>query len=242
MPATYHRAPLAWVPLAHEASGHGVLQADPDLLPDLIDGVRALFGGGPLAPGREPDENQALGLLWSYWAEETASDVYGLLNVGPAFALNLAAFLAAQRAAAAKDFAGPAPPSPMLEVQFGTDSRMDLGPHPVDLLRLHVAIGVIENLVGLSSDTIQAYTKALRRIADLCGRKAWEARKPDGKILIKGRVEVERERWVPLALELDIKVAAESARRVGAFIASTRLGLWGTERSRISRPGTRPMS
>ncbi len=233
MPATYHRTPLAWVPLAHEASGHGVLQADPDLLPDVIDGVRALFGGGPLPPGQKPDKNQALGLLWSYWAEETASDVYGLLNVGPAFALNLAAFLAAQRSFAAKAAAvkvgstGPAPPSPMLEVQFGTDCRMDLGAHPVDLLRLHVAIGVIENLVGLSSSTIRAYTRALRRIADLCGRKAWETRKPEGKILIKGRVEVERERWVPLELELSIKAAAESARRVGAFIASTRLGALG---------------
>ena len=86
LPATYANYPLTWVPLAHEASGHGVLHADPELLPDLAAGVRALFGGGPLPPGVAPNRAQALGLLWSYWIDETAADVYGLLNVGPAYA------------------------------------------------------------------------------------------------------------------------------------------------------------
>ena len=221
LPASYHRTPLAWVPLAHEASGHGVLQADPRLLPDLIDGIRTLFGGGTLLPGHTPDEHQALGLLWSYWAEETASDVYGLLNVGPAFALNLAAFLAAQRAVSLNV---PAGMLPLLDVESGTDPRRDLGVHPIDVLRLHVAIGVIQNLTDLSTTTARSYENALRTIADLCAQNAWKRLSKPRKIVVRGRVEVDRERWVPLDLELDYKRAAESARRVGAFIASTRLG------------------
>lgn len=249
MPATYHRTPLAWVPLAHEAAGHGVLQADEDLLPDLIDGIRALFGGGPLPPGRPLTPEQEFGLLWSYWAEETASDVYGLLNVGPAFALNLAAFLAARRAVVLEldsQQPGTTPAAfPSVAVESGKDPRVDLGVHPVDLLRLYVAIGVIQNLDWLSADTAAHYVEALTRIADLLRRNAWpedpsaetDSEEPDDmgplatvapiekkKVVIRGRVEIGRERSVRLDLKLDPDKAAESARRVGAFIATTRLG------------------
>lgn len=221
MPSTYARDPLSWLALAHEACGHGVLQADPDLLPDLVAGVRALFGGGPLPAGADPNRDQALGLLWSYWIEETASDVYGLLNIGPAFALNLAAFLAGRRMAD-----DPARPAPWLEVQSGGDPSVDLDVHPTDLLRLHVAIGVVENLVGLSGRRIGEYARILRAIADRCAANAWQIVEPASrrKVVIRGRVEVGRDRWVPLDLRLDVAEAAESARRVGAYIASTRLG------------------
>ena len=37
-------------------------------------------------------------LIWSYWMDEAAADVYGVLNMGPTFAPSLAAFLAAFRA------------------------------------------------------------------------------------------------------------------------------------------------
>ena len=235
MPSTYARAPLAWLSLAHEACGHGVLQADADLLPDLVAGVRSLFGGGPLPSGAKPNLDQALGLLWSYWIEETASDVYGLLNIGPAFALNLAAFMAGRRMAEQ-----PLQTEPWLMTRSGDAPGKDLDVHPTDLLRLHVAIGVIENLNGLSSRRINEYVKIIRAIADLCGANAWkfagteekiviQGRKVSTarKIIIQGRVEVERDRWVPLDLALDIGEAAQSARRVGAYIATTRLGALG---------------
>jgi hypothetical protein len=232
MPSTYGRAPLAWLALAHEACGHGVLQADVNLLPDLVAGVRSLFGGGPLPAGATPTHEQALGLLWSYWVEETASDVYGLLNIGPAFALNLAAFLAGRRMGQQI--------KPFLEVRSGIDPSVDLDVHPTDLFRLHVAIGVIENLVGLSVRRITEYVKIIREIANVCGTNAWKLDGPNSKVVIRGRnvatarkvvirgrVEIERDRWVPLELALEIDEAAESARRVGAYIASTRLGALG---------------
>jgi hypothetical protein len=219
MPASLHRAPLTWVPLAHEAGGHGILQADPDLLPDLVDGVRAVFGGGLPPPGRPPTRDQALGLLWSHWAEEAASDVYAVLNVGPAFAVNLAAFLAATRSAD--------PGTPVLAVQAGDDPRVELGPHPVDLLRLHLAVGVTQALAGLAPGTARGYVRLLEGVARVCGKNAWAVQSPAGKVVVRGRVAVERDRWVSLDLELGPKEAAESARRVGAFIATTRLGAIG---------------
>lgn len=220
LPGAYARVPLAWPPLAHETTGHGVLQADPDLLADLVDGVRALFGGGPLAPGGEPDPNQAMGLLWSYWVEEAASDVYGLLNIGPAYALNLAALIASQRSDDPQA-------KPMVGVRADDDPDAALDPHPVELLRLYLAVGVIENLVGLSPKNVRFYTELLDRIARLCGRNTWEVQGPKGRVLIRGRVAVERDRWVALDLSLPLQEAAESARRVGAYIASAHLGAFG---------------
>ena len=42
-----------------------------------------------------PTGAQVMGHLWAWWIDESASDVYGLLNVGPSFAMNLIVFLAA---------------------------------------------------------------------------------------------------------------------------------------------------
>ena len=219
MPAAFYCKPLAWVAAAHEASGHEMLQADRDLLPDLIDGIRSLFGGGVLAPGENPDLSQALGLLWSHWAEEAASDVYGILNIGPTFAFNLAAFLVGYRAGRHQQIpylnaASQAQPS-------GVDSVGKLGPHPVDLLRLHIAIGVLQNLIDLPSVYIRGYTQALDKLSKRYRPKG------QNKIVIDGSVQIRRDRWIRLQVEIPLNVAFESARRVGAFIASTRLGALG---------------
>jgi hypothetical protein len=239
LPSTYAASPLTWVPLAHEASGHGILHADPNLLPDLVAGVRSLFGGGPLAPGAVPKRAQVLGLVWSYWIDETAADVYGLLNVGPAFALNLAAFLAAQRkglslasSVLGGDEAAADPDFLLLEASSVSDPGANLDVHPPDLLRLFVAIGVIENLEGLPTERCRSYIRALEEIAAACLADQTRAR-------INGLVEVERDRWVQIDNEFDIAgppgtflntddaPLLESARRVGAYIATTRLGALG---------------
>ena len=166
LPTIYRRVPLAWASLAHEACGHGVLQADPGLLPDLVAGVRSLFGGGPLAPGRIPDKDQTLGLLWSYWIEETASDVYGLLNIGPAFAPE-------PRRVHGREAEGRFERDrlcrfPTLPAGAGSNPSKAFDQHPPDLLRLHVAIGVIQNLTGLSPDRAAEYVRLLSWIAEAC--------------------------------------------------------------------------
>src|SRR5262249_50058643 len=94
MPATYKEHPFLWAALSHETGGHDVTHADPGLLPELREGVRSFFGG-PLGGGSSPSTAQLLGLLWDYWMDEASADVYGVLNIGPNFGLNLVTFFAA---------------------------------------------------------------------------------------------------------------------------------------------------
>jgi len=84
LPGSYRNHPLLWPALAHETGGHDVLHADPGLLEELGKTVNE-------APGVP----SGIASLWSNWMDETASDVYGLLNVGPAFGVSLAAFFSA---------------------------------------------------------------------------------------------------------------------------------------------------
>src|SRR5213078_4364143 len=95
LPACYAQHPLLWAALAHETGGHDVMHADPGLLEQLTAGVLQLDGIPP-----------ALRQVWATWIEEIASDVYGILNIGPIYAASLAAFFAAlesSRAAARGD-------------------------------------------------------------------------------------------------------------------------------------------
>lgn len=207
MPGRLSEHPVWWLTLAHETAGHDVLHADPDVLPDLVAGIRTLFGGGPLAPGQQPDDEQMQGLLWSYWVDEVASDVYALLNSGPAFAYNMAVLL---RAFAA------------LRPGTGTSLVMPtrwypLDAHPPTGLRLHVARGVVENLAGLAPEDRKHH---LKQIGDLAGEDG-----PD--VRIRGRVEVERDRWVDIDRKTSAAELVQAARRVGAFIVTTRMPAFG---------------
>lgn len=93
MPYSYKNHPLLWPVLTHEAGGHIILQSDQNILPELISGVSDLFTRQISSPGNL--EKTLLANLWSYWIEEAAADVYGILNMGPAFAFNMAVLIAA---------------------------------------------------------------------------------------------------------------------------------------------------
>jgi len=218
LPSTYRNDPVIWAALAHETGGHDVLHADSALLPELEQGVRDLFGGTP-APGKKPNDQQLMGLLWSYWMDEAASDVYGLLNIGPTFALNLAAFFAALIARVGIDQNKPIGSFPFLSADSGPDGPNDPGldVHPTDILRLHLAIGVVQSLTNLSSATRSAYVNDIGAIAQLCAQGATQ-------ITINGAIEIDRDHWLTLknfAAPLD--QMAETAKKVGAFIATAQL-------------------
>ena len=93
LPSTCRDHPFTWASLAHETGGHDVLHADTGLLDQLAGGVRDFFGSGRMDPAH-PTGAQVMGHLWAWWIDEAASDVYGLLNIGPSFAMNLIVFLA----------------------------------------------------------------------------------------------------------------------------------------------------
>ncbi len=211
LPSTYRDHPVLWASLAHETGGHDVTHADEGLLPELAIGVQALFGVDPLRTGQQPSHRQLDGLLWSYWIDEAAADIYGVLNIGPTFALNLAAFFAAlnNRATGAV--------IPSLRTQSGhTEDDLTLDPHPTDILRLHLAIGAIENLNGLSAMTRDKYITELEQLAGLCAQGA-------NTVEIQGDVAIDRDRWIRVNTRRPLEDMQKSARLVGAYIVTAKL-------------------
>ncbi len=201
LPSSYRDHPLIWAALAHETGGHDVLHADANLLPELRAGVADLLA-----------DRRFFGQLWGYWMDEAASDVYGLLNVGPAFAINLAAFFTTLVHQIATQI-----PLGMLGNQSFVDEKKQLDPHPTDILRLHLALGVIENLHGLNVTDRGMYVQAIEQLARDCANGATRieflSRDSAGQFQV---IET-----------FDLDDMAKAARRVGAFIADTPLGALG---------------
>lgn len=208
MPATYANDPIIWAALAHETGGHDVTHADAGLLDELAAGIATAFAGS----ANNPAISQAdLTDLWSYWIDEASADVYGLLNVGPIFATNLAFFFVALN----KVGGGTA----QLRMQSSydpNDPQQLLDPHPTDILRLHLAIGVIDALTGLSAATRARY------IADL---EALAAKLASGdSVELVGNIPVAGSNSIrPLQVTAPLGFMQTAARSVGGYIATARL-------------------
>ena len=82
---------LAWAALAHETAGHDVLAADEGLRDELARGVRDGLLAGKTAP--------AVADYWADRMDETAADVLGVLNMGPAAAVGLVGYFRAANGA-----------------------------------------------------------------------------------------------------------------------------------------------
>jgi hypothetical protein len=152
---------LTWAALAHETAGHDVLAADLGLEAELREAVRAAL------------RRAGLGAQAPYWTErigEAASDVMGVLNMGPAAAAGLLAFLRGMNAA------------------YGYPARLRAegpatDPHPADLLRAWLGAAAVRGLAfsGRSSWARALEAEAARDAAPvrLAGRAvpAREARR-----------------------------------------------------------------
>ncbi len=124
-PAAALRGLLAWAALGHETAGHDVLGADTGLRAELArvvrDGVRRA-GIGKGLPG--------------YWADridETASDVLGILNMGPAAGAGVVGYFRALNAAWGD--------GPRLRSDGPAEDE-----HPADVLRGWLAAAVVRLL------------------------------------------------------------------------------------------------
>lgn len=108
------RGLLAWSSIGHETGGHDILHADAGLIEELASTVRTAL------------KEQNVGFdLPDYWAsriDETASDILGILNMGPAAAIGLIGYFRGLNAA----FTGNA----ALRNEGIADD-----PHPADILR-----------------------------------------------------------------------------------------------------------
>lgn len=111
---------LAWSALGHETGGHDILSADIGLKAELMRAVRKKL------------QAAGLSLLASYWSrriDETASDVLGILNMGPAAAIGLIGFFRGFSSVSKLRSTGPAS-----------------DPHPADVLRGFLAAATVKLL------------------------------------------------------------------------------------------------
>lgn len=217
LPATYRNDPIIWASLTHEVCGHDVVHADAKLVPELVATVRAHF-----APHFNPSGNVNGGnlqaLVWSYWMDEAVADAYGVLNMGPTFPFNLAAFLASLSAKYEVVLGHqPRPPKPLLRTDAGprdpNHGDNDMDEHPVDVLRLYLAIGVIESLSKLSAQRRSDYVESTERIAIATANGATQVR-------LEGLVKVDHDHYVQVDAALPFDEAANAAREVGRLIAT----------------------
>jgi len=124
-PANEQNGILAWAALGHETAGHDIIHADVGLLQEMKNCLWNAMHKANLTP-----------MLPDYWAtriDETAADVLGILNMGPAVGIALIGYFRALNAA----YTG----KPVLRnVGLGED------PHPADILRGYLAASVIRRL------------------------------------------------------------------------------------------------
>jgi hypothetical protein len=118
---------LAWGALGHETAGHDVLHADDGLHDELKAAVReALLREGldPIMPDQ-----------WADRLDESASDVMGILNMGPAVGISLIGYFRAINASLG---------GPMKLWNMSMDISYDN--HPADILRGYLVASVIRRL------------------------------------------------------------------------------------------------
>jgi hypothetical protein len=116
---------LAWPALAHETAGHDILEADVGLRDELARAVKS----GLLAEG----SGLSVADYWADRIDETAADVLGVLNMGPAAAVGLVGYFRALNGAWA-----------------GTPALRNVGraedPHPADIARAYLAAETVRLL------------------------------------------------------------------------------------------------
>lgn len=135
-PAQLKGGLLAWSSLGHETGGHDVLHADQGLLEELAKKVHDAV--------LSSSKSEALAAYWASCIDETASDIKGYLHLGPSAGIGLIGYFRA----------------------LGNGKLRNVGlkgdPHPIDLLRGHLAAAVVKRLnfkaATLWSQTLTAET------------------------------------------------------------------------------------
>lgn len=136
-PANARHGLCAWAALGHECGGHDILHADAGLLREVTDRVQSALLKAKLG--------MRIADYWTSRMDETASDVLGVLNLGPAAAVGVIAYFRGINAALGY---GP---------KLSSDGPAD-DPHPADLVRGYLAADLVRLLLfsnaGLWADAI----------------------------------------------------------------------------------------
>ncbi|MGA1860971.1 hypothetical protein VH569_33730 [Azospirillum sp. 11R-A] len=129
-PAYARRGVLAWSTLGHETGGHDILGADTGLISEVAGAIETALAG-PGTPTHATRHKPVIVDAWLNWANETASDVLGVLNMGFAAALGVLGYL---RAASEAYGAAGGRTTGDLVIEGSAAA-----PHPIDALRAYVA-------------------------------------------------------------------------------------------------------
>lgn len=138
-PTNASKGLLAWGALGHETAGHDILHADEGLHDELKAAVREAL--------LKEEINPILPDQWGDRLDESASDVMGILNMGPAVGISLIGYFRAMNASLG---------GPMKLWNMSLDIRFDN--HPADILRGYLAASVIGRL---SFDTAKDWADAI---------------------------------------------------------------------------------
>lgn len=141
-PANARVGLLAWAALGHETAGHDILHADTGLLSELQQTVYDAL--------MTDLNNRTLAQYWSMRIDETASDVLGILNTGPAAGVGMIGYFRGLNNA----YSG----KPTLRNTGSTN-----GPHPADILRGYLAA---ETVRLLQFDNASEWADALMEETD----------------------------------------------------------------------------
>lgn len=140
-PANARRGLLGWTLLSHETAGHDILHADEHLEEEFAAKVLAALRAARIGAGLDE--------YWSQRIDETASDVMGILNMGPAAAIGMVVYFRGWNATIDK---------PRLS-NHGDPTDM----HPADILRGFVAASTVRMLSSAGAadwaDVIEAETE-----------------------------------------------------------------------------------
>lgn len=202
LPAGYYNVPLLWGVVGHEVLGHYMLSAckEDSLLKELqakvYDKVLEHF-------------SKEVAVLWLWWSEEAASDVCGVLSLGPSFGVGAISFYTAQLFLGKWSF-----DKGKLQHTYGEANKQ----HPIQVLIPYLISGGIEGLKGLSPSRKYRYMAQLEEIGASFSAKNDSVTFPDDLTLSdKDGCPVKIPKSLPL------KIMQESARLVGRYIATVRL-------------------
>jgi hypothetical protein len=103
---------------------------------------------------------------------------------------------------------------------FRDEDQRTLDPHPTDILRLDIAIGVIDTLSSLSVVHRNIYIELLETFSKFLAAQ-------DDTIAINGKIPVERDKMPEIAMEVPLPYMRLMAQLVGRYIATGKLTALG---------------
>ncbi|OQW34001.1 MAG: hypothetical protein A4E19_18940 [Nitrospira sp. SG-bin1] len=203
----FREHPMLWSLLTHEVAGHAVLNADRLLLRQISREVRQLFS----------NRNPILGSLWYHWCEEAASDICGMLNMGPSFAIGAFLFYTAISAlieVPPKRLSQSSPPKLENAAHIFQDSNI-IDYHYPEILMPHLLMGAIEHMDELSHRIRLQYLDMIRELTKYCTGTQVTLEFPTGAL-----VPGEDEANIKLQDKYDLDEMQAAAHAVGGFLVT----------------------